>query len=73
MTMERLKELKINGKKVLIFFRISYPSHAHSALVDPVEAIDNADNEYHKWNSSDEFVTLMKTGKCYSLAQQCLF
>ena len=69
----KVERIENKWKESSHIFRISYPSHAHSTLVDPVEAIDNADNEYHKWNSSDEFVTLMKTGKCYSLAQQCLF
>lgn len=54
-------------------FRISYHGDTHSALVSPVVAIENAEKEYHKWQSSDEFVTIMKTGKCYSLAPQCLF
>ena len=55
------------------WFRISYHGNVHSTLVSPVEAIEKAEKENHKWVSSDGFVTMMKTGKCYSLAQQCLF
>ena len=54
-------------------FRIDYGGGAD--IYSAGKAIENAriEYQYHKWNSSDEFVTLMKTGKCYSLAQQCLF
>ena len=69
----KVERIENKWEKGSSIFHISYPDHTHSTLVAPVEAIDNADDEYHKWKSSDEFVTMMKTGKCYSLTRHCLF
>ena len=67
------KEWNLKERSQPQIFCISYSGEIHSTLVTAEEAIENAEKEYHKWESSDEFVTMMKTGKCYSLAQRCLF